>query len=178
MEKCDGTKRIFLITFHSFPNTAKHTGLTFLSAGLLFLLLVPEHKVISGRISKINQIADERFIILSWWAVDKQQTMTTKEVNYWPNWNVQNKENIEFMLVYWLFLLSQNQRLLLKLMALSEFLSALDEFCQYYEYSWTSGHLYLNERIILRPTLCFGSKHYYLGVANHSLRQSTWSPHE
>ena len=55
----------FLITFHSFPNTAKHTGLTLLSAGLLLLLLVPEHKVISGRISKINKIADETFIIVS-----------------------------------------------------------------------------------------------------------------
>ena len=55
----------FLITFHSFPNTAKHTGLTLLSAGLLLLLLVPEHKVISGRVSKINKIADETFIIVS-----------------------------------------------------------------------------------------------------------------
>ena len=48
-----------------FLSTSKHTGLTLLSAGLLLLLLVPEHKVISGRISKINKIADERCIIVS-----------------------------------------------------------------------------------------------------------------
>ena len=57
---------VFLNHFSfSFPNTSKHTGLTLLSAGLLLLLLVPEHKVISGRISKINKIADETFIIVS-----------------------------------------------------------------------------------------------------------------
>ena len=57
---------VFLNHFSfSFPNTSKHTGLTLLSAGLLLLLLAPEHKVISGRISKINKIADETFIIVS-----------------------------------------------------------------------------------------------------------------
>ena len=44
---------------------SNHTGLTLLLASLLFLLLVPEHKVISGRISKINRVADEMFIVVS-----------------------------------------------------------------------------------------------------------------
>ena len=32
--------------------------------------------------------------------MDKHKSMTTKEVNYWPDWNAQNEEYIEFMLVY------------------------------------------------------------------------------
>ena len=41
------------------------------------------------------------------------------------------------------------------------------------EYSWRSGHLYLNEMICSRPTHCFGRKQQFLRIVNHSLRQST-----
>lgn len=70
---------------------SNHTGLTLLLASLLFLLLVPEHKVISGRISKINRVADEMFIVVSWWAVDNMQKWPERKFTIWSaNWNAQN----------------------------------------------------------------------------------------
>ena len=47
-------------------------GLTFLSAGLLLVLAVPEHKVISGRISKNDMMVGEKFIIDIFWPAETE----------------------------------------------------------------------------------------------------------
>ena len=60
--------RNFGIGVYPVLQTAKHTGLTLLSAGLLLVLAVLEHKVISGRISKNNLM----FIIDIFWPAKKE----------------------------------------------------------------------------------------------------------